>query len=163
SDASVFGAPSTIATTDRRTRRVKLAKSTSCHRRPISSPRRRPVKASSSKSGRCREDVRNTPSGASVVQSRTARAQERLSGRGTFSEAVGFPGTDFELCAGYRTASVEGIDTHKVSTDAGQSRFAESTGGVAGRSAYQIIQSGLGSVGVSARRMLHALADGETD
>jgi hypothetical protein len=32
-----------------------------------------------SKSGRCREDVRNTSPSAGVVQSRTARAQERLS------------------------------------------------------------------------------------
>src|SRR5947209_12921124 len=100
-----------------------------------------------SKSGRCRENVGNTPSGASIVQPRTTRAQERLSGRGTFGEAVGFPGADFELCARYPTATVEDTHTHKVSTDAGQSPSAESTGGPAGRSAYQIIQSGLGSVG----------------
>ena len=83
----------------------------------------------------------NTPSGASIVQPRTTRARERLSGRGTFGEAVGFPGADFELCARYRTATVEDTHTHKVSTDAGQSPSAESTGGTAGRSAYQIIQS----------------------
>ena len=45
------------------------------------------------------------------------------------------------------TATVEDTDTHKVSTDAGQSASAESTGGTAGRSAHQAIQSGLGSVG----------------
>src|SRR3989475_5073213 len=49
--------------------------------------------------------------------------------------------------ARYPTATVENTHTHKVSTDAGQSPSAESTGGPAGRSAYQIIQSGLGSVG----------------
>src|SRR5215469_7346186 len=100
-----------------------------------------------SKSGRCRENIGNTPSGTGVVQSRTAGTQERFSRCGTFGEAVDFPGTDFELCARYRTATVEDTHTHKVSTDAGQSPSAESTGGVAGRSAYQIIQSGLGSVG----------------
>src|SRR5437588_3316429 len=52
--------------------------------------------------------------------------------------------------------------TRTVSTDAGQSPSAESTGGTAGRSAHQIrLVSDL--LGVSARRMLHALADGETD
>src|ERR1700758_5021281 len=65
------------------------------------------LEAGPSESGRCREDVGNTPSGASVVQSRTARAQERLSGCGTFGEAVAVPGADFELCARCRTATVE--------------------------------------------------------
>ena len=46
---SVFGAPSTIATTNRRTRKIKLSKSTSCHRILISSPLRRQVKVSNSK------------------------------------------------------------------------------------------------------------------
>ena len=47
-EASVFGAPSTIATTDRRMCKMRFSKSTSCQRRPINSPRRGPEKASNS-------------------------------------------------------------------------------------------------------------------
>src|SRR5207245_1569351 len=108
-----------------------------------------------SKSRRCRENVGNTPSGASIVQPRTTRAQERLSGRGTFGEAVGFPRADFELCARYRTATVEDTHTHKVSTDAGQSPSAESTGGPAGKAHIKLSSLVSDLLGVSARRMLH--------
>src|SRR5215475_458822 len=85
--------------------------------------------------------------GASVVQSRTARTQERLSRWGTFGEAVGVAGSDFELCARCRTATVEDSITHKVSTDAGQSTSAEPTGGTARRSPHQVVQPGFGSIG----------------
>jgi len=76
------------------------------------------LEAGPSESGRCREDVGNTPSGASVVQSRTARAQERLWRCGTFGEAVGFPGADFKLRARWRTPSMADTHAHKVSTNA---------------------------------------------
>src|SRR5262249_16507598 len=61
--------------------------------------------------GRCRENVGNTPSGAGVVPSWAARAQERFSRRATFGEAVGLPGADLELRARCRTA------TERVSQD----------------------------------------------
>src|SRR5215469_17137025 len=71
-----------------------------------------------STSGRCRENVGNTPSRAGVVQSRAARAQERFSRRATFGEAVGLPGADLELRARYRTASLADTHSHQKSTDA---------------------------------------------
>src|SRR5262245_66411864 len=57
---------------------------------------RRVLETNLSTSGRCRENVGNTPSGAGVVQSWAARAQERFSRRATFGEAVGLPGADLE-------------------------------------------------------------------
>jgi 4-amino-4-deoxy-L-arabinose transferase-like glycosyltransferase len=92
------------------------------------------LEAELSESGRCRPGVRKSPSGASLVESRAAGAQERFSRRGTSGEALSFPGADLKLCARCRTAFVADTDAHQVSTDAGQSRFAESTGGTAGRS-----------------------------
>src|SRR5262245_6654171 len=71
-----------------------------------------------SESGRCREGVGSTPPSASVVQSRTARAQERFSRCGTFGEAVDFPGVGLELCARWRTALVADTDPRQVSTEA---------------------------------------------
>ena len=47
-EASVLGAPWTIITTERRTWITRFSKSTSSHCKPINSPRRKPVKASSS-------------------------------------------------------------------------------------------------------------------
>src|SRR5215469_4249127 len=84
-----------------------------------------------SESGRCREAVGSTPPSASVVQSRAARAQERFSRCRTFGEGVDFPGVGLELCARWRTALVADTDPRQVSTEAGQSPSAESTGGTA--------------------------------
>ena len=78
------------------------------------------------------------------VQSWTARAEERFSRRRTSREAVGFPGADLELRARCRTASVADPHAQQVSTDACQSTSAESTGGIAGRSPYQVVQFGFG-------------------
>src|SRR5215468_12480517 len=97
-----------------------------------------------STSGRCRENVGNTPSRAGVVQSRAARTQERFSRRGTFGEAVGLAGADFELRARCRTASLADTDAHQVSTDAGSGAVAEPTGGAAGGGAYQVVQFSFG-------------------
>src|SRR5215471_19608640 len=65
-----------------------------------------------STSGGCRENVGNTPSRAGIVQSWTARAQERFSRRATFGEAVGLPGANLELRARCRTASL--ADTREL-------------------------------------------------
>src|SRR5215469_435973 len=100
-----------------------------------------------SESGRCRENVGNTPSGTGVVQSRPAGTEERFSRCGTFGEAVDFPGVGLELCARWRTALVALTDPRQVSTDAGQSPSAESTGGTAGRSPNQVVQFGFGPAG----------------
>src|ERR1700746_821253 len=105
------------------------------------------LEAGPSESGRCREDVGNTPSGASVVQSRTARAQERFSRRRALSEAARIAGASLELCTRCRTAPVADTPAHPVSTDACQKTSAESTGGTTGRSPYQVVQFGFGPAG----------------
>src|SRR5712664_3514859 len=60
----------------------------------------------------------NTASGASLVQSRAARAQDRFSRRRTFGEAAGITGASLELRARCRTTPVANTNPHKVSTDA---------------------------------------------
>src|SRR5262244_4434863 len=64
---------------------------------------------------RNRPDVGNPASGAGLVQSWSARAQERLSRCGTSGKAACVSGADLELCARYRTASVANTHAHKVS------------------------------------------------
>jgi hypothetical protein len=57
------------------------------------------------------------------VQSRPARAQERLSLSRAFSEAVTFPGADPELRARCRTAPVEDADRTHRKSDKSQSEL----------------------------------------
>src|SRR5215472_16684878 len=102
------------------------------------------LEADLSESGRWRPDIGNPASGASLVESWAARAQERFPRPRTSGEALSFPGVDLELCARCRTASVADTHAHQVSTDTGQSTATESTGGAAGRSPYQVVQFGFG-------------------
>src|SRR5207244_11451591 len=76
------------------------------------------LEAELSESGRCRPDVRNTTSGAGVVQSWAARAQDRLSRCRTFGETARIAGANLELRARCRTVPVANTNAHKVSTDA---------------------------------------------
>src|SRR5215472_8408230 len=105
------------------------------------------LEADLSEAGRCRPHVGNTSSGASTVESWAAGAQERLSRRPAFGETVGVARADLKLRARCRTAPLADRDAHKVPAEAQQSTAAESTGGAAGRGAYQIIQFGFGSIG----------------
>jgi transposase len=116
-----------------------------------------------SEAGRSRPHVRNPASGAGLVQPRTTGTQERLSGRGTSSEAVGFPGADFELRARSRTATVADTDAHKASTDTGQSRLQNQLEALLEEAHIKLSSLVSDLLGASARRMLHALAEGETD
>src|SRR6201987_6515755 len=59
-----------------------------------------------SEAGRCRPDVGDTTSGASLVQSRAARAQDRFSRRRTFGEAARITGASLELRARWRKTPV---------------------------------------------------------
>src|SRR6266478_4035811 len=76
------------------------------------------LEADVSESGGCGPDVGNTASGASLVQSRAARAQDRFSRRRTSGEAARITGASLELRARCRTTPVANTHPHKVSTDA---------------------------------------------
>src|SRR5260370_21444468 len=76
------------------------------------------LEADVSESGRCKPDVWNTASGASLVQSRAARAQDRFSRRRTFGEAARITGAGLELRARCRTTPLANTHPHKLSTDA---------------------------------------------
>src|ERR1700751_4208760 len=64
------------------------------------------LEADVSESGGCGPDVGNTASGASLVQSRAARAQDRFSRRRTFGEAARIAGASLELRARWRKTPV---------------------------------------------------------
>src|ERR1700745_1703179 len=74
------------------------------------------LEADVSESRRCRPDVRNTASGASLVQSRAARAQDRLSRRRTFGETTRIAGASFWVRARYGTAPMANTTPDKIST-----------------------------------------------
>src|SRR5215471_17205556 len=76
------------------------------------------LEANPSESGSCRPDVGNLTSGASLVESRAARAQERFSRRRAFSEAARIAGASLELRARCRATAVADSNTHKAPTDA---------------------------------------------
>src|SRR4029453_19629189 len=71
-----------------------------------------------SKTGECRANVRHITSGASLVQSWAARAEEGLSRCRTFGKAADLPGANLELCARCRTAPVAECHAHKVPAEA---------------------------------------------
>src|SRR5215469_5168138 len=105
------------------------------------------LEANLREAGRSRPDVGNPTSGASLVQSWAARAQERLSRRRASSEAARIAGTSLEFRARCRTTPVADPHSHAVSTDTGQSTAAESTRGTARRSPYQVVQFGFRPTG----------------
>jgi transposase len=79
-----------------------------------------------------------------------------------FGEAAGFPGADFELCARYRKATVETLTRTRYQRTGDKVRLQNQLEALL-EEAH--VKSSLVSdlLGRSARRMLHALADGETD
>src|SRR5207247_427343 len=113
--------------------------------------------------GRGTRDGGNTPSCPGAVEPRATRAQEGFPRCRTFSEAAGGPRADPELCARCRAASMADGRAHQVSADAQPGAAAESIGGSAGRSTHQAIQPVSDLLGASARRMLEAIAGGETN
>ena len=98
-----------------------------------------------------------------VAQSNRGRrgTQERFPGCRTPGEAAGGPGIDSELCARCRAPFVADSYAQEVSVEVRSGTAAEPSGVSSGRGTYQIVQPRLRSA-VSARRMLKALADGET-
>src|SRR5882762_9420459 len=67
---------------------------------------------------RRKAEVRNVASGSSAIEPRTSGAQEGFSRCRTPGETAGGPGTDSELCARCRAASVADGDAEKVPVDA---------------------------------------------
>src|SRR5215469_7298591 len=61
--------------------------------------------------------VRNTPSSASAIESRPARAQEGFPGCGTSGEATSGERADLKLCTRHRTAAMAYSHTAKPSED----------------------------------------------
>src|SRR5215469_2199370 len=105
------------------------------------------LEANLRETGRSRPDVGNATFGTSLVQSRAAGAQARLSRRRAFSEAARIARTNLEFRARCRTTPVADTHAHAVSTDTGQSTAAESTRGTARRSPYQVVQFGFRPTG----------------
>jgi hypothetical protein len=111
-------------------------------------------------------DVGHTPSGTSLVQSWAAGTQERLSRCRTFAEAAGVSGADLELRAPYRTASLADRDCTKYQLRRNKVRLHNQHNQLeALLEEAHIKLSSLVSdlLGASERRMLQALAEGETD
>ena len=105
------------------------------------------LEANLPEAGRRRPEIGNATSGASTIESRATRAQEGFPRCRTSGEAAGSKRADPKFCARCRTASLANGDAQKVSADTQSSAATEPTGGSAGRSPYQIVQSGLGSAG----------------
>src|SRR5713226_2930290 len=68
--------------------------------------------------GRRKPEGGNVAFGAGAVQSWAAGTQEGFPRCRTLGEAAGSPGTNSELCARYRAASVADGDAEKVPVDA---------------------------------------------
>ena len=81
----------------------------------------------------------------------------------TPGEATGGPGTDSELCTRCRATSMADGNAQEVPVEACSDPVAEPIGISSRRSPYQVVQLRLGLAGFSARRMLKALAEGETN
>src|SRR5437762_6433616 len=113
--------------------------------------------------GRCRPEVGNVASGPGAVQSRAAGAQERFPRCRTSGQAAGGSGIDSELCARCRAASVADGDTQEVPADARSRAPAEPIGVSSGEAHIKLSSLVSNLLGASARRMLKALAEGETN
>ena len=110
-----------------------------------------------------RADGGHAASRPGPVESGAGRPQEGLRGCGAPGEAAGRPGADLELCARRREAALADRDAAQVPSHA-QPRPAAEPSGSAAREAHIKLSSLVSDLlGISARRMLQALADGETD
>src|SRR5438552_1541288 len=112
---------------------------------------------------RRRSEVRNAAFSAGAIQSRTAGTQEGFSRCRTPGEAAGGSGIDSELCARCRAASVADGDTQEVPADARSRAPAEPIGVSSGEAHIKLSSLVSNLLGASARRMLKALAEGETN
>ena len=73
------------------------------------------------------------------------------------------PGADFELCARYRTATVEDTDAPRYQRTRDKVHLQNQLEALLEEAHIKLSSLVSDLLGVSARRMLHALADGETD
>jgi len=92
----------------------------------------------------------------------TAGTQEGFPGCRTPGEAAGGPGIDSELCARCRVTSMADSYAQEIPVKVRSGAAAEPSGVTFGRGTYQVVQPRLRSIRLSARRMLKALAEGDT-
>src|SRR6516225_535213 len=85
---------------------------------------------------RRKAQVRNVASGAGAVQSRATRTKERFRRCRTPGEAAGCPGTDIELCARSRAASMANGNAQEVPVEARPGAAAQPVGVSSGRGPY---------------------------
>jgi hypothetical protein len=80
--------------------------------------------------------------GTSPVESRSSRAENRLSGGEAQREPTPERGVDFELRSRGGATGLAHLDPHQISTEAGSGAVAESTGESSGRVSNQTVQRG---------------------
>jgi len=105
--------------------------------------------------------VGNAASGAGAVQSRAAGTQERFPRCRTPGEAAGGPGIDSELCARCRATSLA-VTRKKYQLRCDRVRLQNRVQSLLEEAHIKLSSLVSDLLGVSARRMLKALADGET-
>ena len=106
---------------------------------------------------------RNVALGAGAIESRAAGTQEGFPRCRTPREAVGRPGTDSQLYARCRAATVADRDAAKVPVDTPSRAAAEPSGVFARRGPCQVVEPSLGFAGRQCPAHLKALAEGETN
>src|SRR5437867_2946228 len=115
------------------------------------------------KVGRCRPDVRSAASGTGAIESRAAGAEEGFPRCRATGEAARVSGADLELCARYRTATVAHRDAQKVQLTRDRVQLQNRLESLLEETHIKLSSLVSDLLGLSARRMLQALADGETN
>src|SRR5713101_9249760 len=115
------------------------------------------------KARRCRPNVGNAPSGASTIESWTARTQEGFSRRRTFGKAAGGRRADPKFCARCRTAAMRTVTRRKYQLTRNKVRLQNQLEALLEEAHIKLSSLVSDLLGVSARRMLKAIADGGTD
>ena len=140
-----------------------VMESTAQYWRPVWEALERYWRAAPPSARRRRPDVGHAPPGAGAVESGRRRAEEGFSGCGTPGQAAGGPGADAELCARRRAAALADGDAPQVPGHAQPRPASEPSGSLLEEAHIKVSSLVSDLLGTSARRMLQALADGETE
>src|SRR5258705_4187631 len=114
-------------------------------------------------SGRCRPDVGDTTSGTSLVQSRAARAQDRFSRLRTFGEAARIQELVLSFVPDAEQRLWRTLTRTKYQRTRDKVRLQNQLEALLEEAHIKLSSLVSDLLGASARRMLKALADGETD
>src|SRR5712692_1183092 len=101
-----------------------------------------------------RPDVGNAPSGASTIESWTARTQEGFSRRRTFGKAAGGRRADPKFCARCRTAAMRTVTRRKYQLTRNKVRLQNQLEALLEEAHIKLSSLVSDLLGVSARRML---------